>query len=77
MKPIRMIKKMRKQIYVAPRLEVFLHDVETVLGNTLSIIGEDEPGVDLGKENIIVFSDFPEDEYTWGDLWAEVEAEEE
>ena len=68
---------MRKQIYVSPRLEVWLYDVETVLGETLSIIGEDEPGFDLGKENFIVFSDFPEDEYTWGDLWAENENEEE
>lgn len=72
-----MIEKMRKQIYVAPRLEVWFYDVETVLGNTLSIFGDDEPGVDLGKENFIVFSDFPEDEYTWGDLWAENENEEE
>jgi hypothetical protein len=77
MKPIRMIKKMRKQIYVSPRLEVWLYDVETVLGNTLSIIGEDEPGVDLGKENNIVFSDLPDDEFTWGNLWADVEDNEE
>ena len=73
-----MIEKMRKQIYVAPHLEVLLYDVETVLGNNAySIFGDDEPGVDLGKENFIVFSDFPEDEYTWGDLWAENENEEE
>lgn len=68
---------MGKKIYVSPRLEVWLYDVETVLGNTLSIIGEDEPGVDLGKENIMVFSELPDEEYTWGDLWADVENEEE
>ena len=57
-----MIKKMRKQIYVAPHLEVLLYDVETVLGNNAySIFGDDEPGVDLGKVNFIVFSVFPED----------------
>ena len=72
-----MYKKMGEKIYVAPRLEVWLYDVETVLGNTLSIIGEDEPGVDLGKENNIVFSDLPDDEFTWWDLWADVENEEE
>ena len=68
---------MGKKIYVSPRLEVWLYDVETVLGNTLSIIGEDEPGVDLGKENNIVFSDLPDDEFTWGNLWADVEDDEE
>ena len=72
-----MIKKMIKKIYDSPRLEVWLYDVETVLGNTLSIIGEDEPGVDLGKENNIVFSDLPDDEFIWGDLWGDVEGEEE
>ena len=73
-----MIKKMRKQIYVAPHLEVLLYDLETVLGNNAySIFGDDEPGVDLGKENFIVFSDLPDDEYTWGDLWADVEDNEE
>lgn len=69
---------MRKQIYVAPRLEVLLFKVETVLSNnSYPLIGPGESGVDLGKENFIVFSDFPEDEYTWGDLWAENENEEE
>ena len=69
---------MRKQIYVAPRLEVWLYDVETVLGNdAYSIFGKDEPGHDLGKENIMVFSDYSDEEFTWGNLWAEVENEEE
>ena len=72
-----MIKKMEKQRYVAPRLEVLLYDVETVLGNTLSIFGDDEHGEFLGKENVIVFSDSPDDEFIWGDLWAENEDEEE
>ena len=59
-------------------LEVLLYDVKTdLVNNAYSIFGKDEPGVDLGKENFIVFSDFPEDEYTWGDLWAENENEEE
>ena len=72
-----MINKMRKQIYVAPHLEVLLYDVENVLGeNSYPELGPGG-GEDLGKENFIVFSDFPEDEYTWGDLWAEVENEEE
>jgi hypothetical protein len=73
-----MIKKMRKQIYVAPRMEVLLYDVETVMGkDAYSIFDEDEPGHDLGKENNIVFSDLPDDEFTWGNLWAENENEEE
>lgn len=72
-----MIKKMEKQIYVAPHLEVLLYDVETVLGeNSYPVIGPGEPGVDLGKENYIVFSDFTYDENVW-DLWAENENEEE
>ena len=71
-----MINKMRKQIYVAPHLEVLLYDVKTdLVANTIPIV--EEPGEDLGKENFIVFSDFPEEEYTWGDLWAENENEEE
>lgn len=73
-----MIKKMRKQIYVAPLLEVLLYDVETVLSNnSYPIFGPGESGVDLGKENFIVFYDVPDDENTWGDLWAENEDEEE
>ena len=73
-----MIEKMRKQLYVAPRLEVMLFKVETVLGNnSIPLFGDDENGIFLGKENFIVFSDFPDDEYSWGDLWAEVENEEE
>ena len=65
---------MGKQIYVAPRLEVLFFKVETVLGNnSIPIFGDDEHGEFLGKENIIVLSDFPDDKYTWGDLWAEDE----
>ena len=71
-----MIKKMGKQIYVAPHLEVLLYDVENdLVANTIPIVGGD--GEDLAKENIIVFSDFPDDEFIWGDLWAENENEEE
>ena len=71
-----MYKKMGEKIYVAPRLEVLLYNVENdLVANTIPIV--DGPGEDLGKENFIVFSDFPEDEYTWGDLWAENENEEE
>lgn len=72
-----MNKKMGNKIYVAPRLEVLLYDVENVLGeNSYPELGPGG-GEDLGKENFIVFSDFPEDEYTWGDLWADVEDNEE
>lgn len=72
-----MIKKMRKQIYVAPRMEVLLYDVENVLGeNSYPELGPGG-GEDLGKENNIVFSDLPDDEFTWGNLWADVEDEEE
>ncbi len=71
-----MYKKMGEKIYVAPRLEVLLYNVENdLVANTIPIVIGD--GEDLGKENFIVFSDFPEDEYTWGDLWAENENEEE
>ena len=57
-------------------LKVLLYDVKTdLVNNTIPIV--DGPGEDLSKENFIVFSDFPEDEYTWGDLWAENENEEE
>ena len=71
-----MYKKMGEKIYVAPRLEVLLYDMETVLeNNSIPIVGGD--GEDLGKENIMVFSDVPEDQFTWGDLWADVEDEEE
>ena len=67
---------MGEKIYVAPRLEVLLYNVENdLVANTIPIVIGD--GEDLGKENIMVFSDFPEDEYTWGDLWAENENEEE
>lgn len=67
---------MGEKIYVAPRLEVLLYDMETVLeNNSIPIVGGD--GEDLGKENIMVFSDVPEDQFTWGDLWADVEDEEE
>ena len=73
-----MYKKMRKQIYVAPRLEVLLFKVETVLSNnSYPLIGPGESGVDLGKENIMVFSELPDEEFTWGDLWADVEDDEE
>jgi hypothetical protein len=71
-----MYKKMGEKIYVAPRLEVLLYNVENdLVANTIPIV--DGPGEDLGKENFIVFSDLPDDEYTWGDLWAENENEEE
>lgn len=68
---------MGKQIYVAPHLEISLFNVdEPVLGNkSYPIFGDDEEGVDLGKENIIVISDFPDDDNIW-DLWAEDEDEE-
>ena len=67
---------MGEKIYVAPRLEVLLYNVENdLVANTIPIVIGD--GEDLGKENIMVFSDFPDDEYTWGDLWAENENEEE
>ena len=73
-----MYKKMGEKIYVAPRLEVLLYNVENdLVANTIPIIDPGDSGEDLGKENNIVFSDFPEDEYTWGDLWAENENEEE
>ena len=72
-----MYQKMRKQIYVAPRLEVLLFKVENVLSNnSYPLIGPGESGVDLGKENIMVFSDYSDEEFTWGNLWAEVENEE-
>lgn len=71
-----MIKKMVKKIYDSPRLEVLLYNVENdLVANTIPIVGGD--GEDLGKENNIVFSDSPEDEYTWGNLWGENENEEE
>ena len=71
-----MNQKMRKQIYVAPRLEVLLYNVENdLVANTIPIVIGD--GEDLGKENIIVFSDLPDDEFTWGNLWADIEDEEE
>ena len=67
---------MGEKIYVAPRLEVLLYNVENdLVANTIPIVIGD--GEDLGKENIIVFSDLPDDEFTWGDLWADVENEEE
>lgn len=73
-----MIKKMGNKIYVAPRMEVLLYDVETVMGkDAYSIFGDEEDGHDLGKENNIVFSDLPDDEFIWGDLWGDVEGEEE
>ena len=57
-------------------LEVLLYDVKTdLVANTIPIV--DGPGEDLSKENFIVFSDLPDDEYTWGDLWADNENEEE
>ena len=72
-----MNKKMGNKIYVAPRLEVLLYDVENVLGeNSYPELGPGG-GEDLGKENNIVFSDLPDDEFTWGNLWAENENEEE
>ncbi len=71
-----MIKKMRKQIYVAPRMEVLLYDLgNDLVNNTITFIDPGENGEDLSKKNFFVFSDFPEDEYTWGDLWAENEEE--
>ena len=67
---------MGEKIYVAPRLEVLLYNVENdLVANTIPIVIGD--GEDLGKENIIVFSDLPDEEFTWGDLWADVEDEEE
>ena len=67
---------MRKKIYVAPRLEVLLYNVETVLeNNSIPIVHGD--GEDLGKENIMVFSELPDEEFTWGDLWADVENDDE
>ena len=67
---------MGEKIYVAPRLEVLLYNVENdLVANTIPIVIGD--GEDLGKENIMVFSDFPDDEYTWGDLWAENDNDEE
>ena len=70
-----MNQKMRKQIYVAPRLEVLLYNVENdLVANTIPIVIGD--GEDLGKENIIVFSELPDEEYTWGDLWADDEDDE-
>ena len=72
-----MNKKMGNKIYVAPRLEVLLYDVENVLGeNSYPELGPGG-GEDLGKENNIVFSDLPDDEFTWGNLWADVEDNEE
>ena len=72
-----MNKKMGNKIYVAPRLEVLLYDVENVLGeNSYPELGPGG-GEDLGKENNIVFSDLPDDEFIWGDLWGDVEGEEE
>ena len=60
-----MYKEMGEKIYVAPRLEVLLYDVKTdLVANTIPIV--DGPGEDLSKENFIVFSDLPDDEYTWG-----------
>ena len=57
-------------------LEVLLYDVKTdLVANTIPIV--DGPGEDLGKENIMVFSELPDEEFTWGDLWADVENEEE
>lgn len=71
-----MYKKMGEKIYVAPRLEVLLYNVENdLVANTIPIVIGD--GEDLGKENIMVFSELPDDEFTWGDLWADVENEEE
>ena len=70
-----MYKKMGEKIYVAPRLEVLLYNVENdLVANTIPIVIGD--GEDLGKENIMVFSELPDEEFTWGDLWAEVEDEE-
>ena len=67
---------MRKQIYVAPRLEVLLYNVENdLVANTIPIVIGD--GEDLGKENIMVFSDYSDEEFTWGNLWADVEDDEE
>ena len=67
---------MGEKIYVAPRLEVLLYNVENdLVANTIPIVIGD--GEDLGKENIMVFSDLPDDEFTWGNLWAENENEEE
>ena len=73
MKPIRMIKKMGKQIYVAPRLEVLLFIVEPVWGvNSYPEVGDEENGEFLGKESIFDISDFPDDQSVWG-LWDEDE----
>lgn len=61
-----MIKKMGKQIYVAPRLEVLLFDAESVLGkNFYSIIDEGDEGEDLSKENIFDSSDYPNHRSIW------------
>lgn len=58
-------------------MEVLLYDVENVLGeNSYPELGPGG-GEDLGKENNIVFSDLPDDEFIWGDLWGDVEGEEE
>ena len=59
-----MIKKMRKKIYVAPRLEILLFDVEPVLGdNSIPIVDGD--GEDLSKENIFDSSDYPVHRSIW------------
>ena len=59
-----MIKKMGKQIYVAPRLEVLLYNVETVLeNNSIPIVHGD--GEDLSKENIFDSSDYPNHRSIW------------
>lgn len=53
MKPIKMIKKMEKQIYVAPRLKVLIINVESVLGKTsYAKFADDEDGVFLSRESI-------------------------
>lgn len=53
MKPVKMIKKMEKQIYVAPRLKELLFNVNPVLVSpSYAKFDDDESGVFLSRESI-------------------------
>ena len=69
MKPIKKIKKMEKQIYVAPLLEVLPNMIEDVLGGNsfYTKFGDDESGVYLSNESFFDTSDIPDH----GSLWDE------
>ena len=64
-----MLRKMEKQIYVAPRLIVLLFEVEPVLGNTTypEVSGE---GEDLSKEGTFDSSGLPD---SFKSIWDEEE----